>query len=195
MATRTWARGSPRIVTTYAYDNVGAPSSVTYANDGGLTPQVTYAYDRRGRRTQAVCNGTTTTLVYNNAGQQVGETYVGGTLGGLTVTNVYDSFLRRTNNTLLISGGATQASAINTYDNASRLSSMSDGTYSASYSYLANSPLLSQITYKQSTTTRMTTAKQYDYLNRLLSILNGSGLNNGIFSFVTSQMLARLKAN
>jgi len=65
----------PRIVTTYAYDNLGALSSVTYSNDGGITPQATYAYDRRGRRTQGVCNGMTTTMVYNDASSQVGETY------------------------------------------------------------------------------------------------------------------------
>ena len=35
---------------------------------------------------------------------------------------------------------------------------------------LANSPLVSQITFKQSGTTRMTTTKQYDLLNRLTSI-------------------------
>jgi len=30
-------------------------------------------------------------------------------------------------------------------------------------SYLANSPLVSQIAYAQGSTTRMTTSKQYDY--------------------------------
>src|SRR5206468_2173540 len=89
---------------------------------------------------------------------------------GLTITNVFDTTLRRTQNALLLTGGATQTSATFSYDNASRLASVSDGTYSATYTYVANSPLLSQITYKQSTTTRMTTTKQYDKLNRLLSI-------------------------
>src|SRR5271157_465020 len=43
-------------------------------------------------------------------------------------------------------------------------------TQSATYSYLANSPLVGQIVYQRSGTTRMTTPKQYDYLNRLSSI-------------------------
>ena len=38
------------------------------------------------------------------------------------------------------------------------------------YNYLANSPLVSQIVFTNSGTTRMTTTKQYDYLNRLTSI-------------------------
>jgi RHS repeat-associated protein len=56
------------------------------------------------------------------------------------------------------------------YDNASRLANVSDGTNGATYSYLANSSLVGQITFQQSGATRMTTAKQYDYLNRLSSI-------------------------
>ena len=38
------------------------------------------------------------------------------------------------------------------------------------YNYLANSPLVSQIVFTNSGTTRMTTTKQYDYLNRLTQI-------------------------
>ena len=45
----------------------------------------------------------------------------------------------------------------------------------ASYNYLANSPLVSQITYQQNSATRMTTTKQYDYLNRLTQISSAPG--------------------
>jgi len=47
---------------------------------------------------------------------------------------------------------------------------VSDGTNSATYAYLANSPLVGQIAFKQGGTARMTTTKQYDNLNRLTSI-------------------------
>jgi len=50
------------------------------------------------------------------------------------------------------------------------MTNVSDGTYSAAYSYLANSPLISQINFRQSTTSRMTTTKTYDNLNRLTQI-------------------------
>jgi hypothetical protein len=43
-------------------------------------------------------------------------------------------------------------------------------TKTATYTYLANSPLVSQIAFQQSTTTRMTTTKQWDYLNRLQAV-------------------------
>ncbi len=44
----------------------------------------------------------------------------------------------------------------------------------ASYTYLANSPLVSQIVFKTNSTTRMTTTKQYDLLNRLTSLSSAS---------------------
>jgi hypothetical protein len=77
----------------------------------------------------------------------------------LTVTNQYDAYLRRTN-TALLSGATVLCRTTNGYDLASRLASVSDGTNSASYSYLANAPLVGQIVFASNTTTRMTTAKQ-----------------------------------
>ena len=55
----------------------------------------------------------------------------------------------------------------NGYDAASRLSKVSDGTNSATYSYLANSPLVDHIVFARNGTTVMTTSNQFDFLNRL----------------------------
>ncbi|MDX2226219.1 MAG: hypothetical protein SFY92_03860, partial [Verrucomicrobiae bacterium] len=55
-------------------------------------------------------------------------------------------------------------------DHASRLQSISDGTHTATYSYLPNSSLLQQTVLKQGTQTRLTTTRQYDNLNRLTQI-------------------------
>ncbi|MDB6110873.1 MAG: type secretion protein Rhs [Pedosphaera sp.] len=63
----------------------------------------------------------------------------------------------------------------NNFDAASRLASISDRTNSAAYSYLANSPLVQNITFQQNGTTRMTTIKSYDNLNRLTSIGSANG--------------------
>lgn len=52
---------------------------------------------------------------------------------------------------------------------------MTDGVCSATYSYLANSPLVEDIVFKQNATTRMTTTKAYDYVNRLTSIGHADG--------------------
>ena len=42
------------------------------------------------------------------------------------------------------------------------------------HAYLANSPLVQQITFSNSGVLRMTTTKQYDYLNRLTSVASSS---------------------
>jgi YD repeat-containing protein len=109
----------------------------------------------------------TTTFAYNDASELLSETFTGGTLNGLAVTNTYDAYLRRT-----AVGLSTQPSTLTQfgYDTASRLSGVTNGYYSAAYAYLANSPLVSQITFRTNTTTRMTTTKSYDFLNRLTSI-------------------------
>ena len=168
LQTRHWARGTN---TTYAYNTLGELFSTSY--DDGSTPGITNGYDRRGRQT-TITNGTTIcTLAYNDAGQILSESYSGGPLNGLSITNGYDSLLRRTNNVVL-NGGTILSTITNNFDAASRLQTISDGTNYGTYSYLANSPLVSQITFKQNGTTRMTTTKAYDNLNRLTSIASSN---------------------
>jgi RHS repeat-associated protein len=180
LRTRTWARigtSSTRISTTYTYgfnnatanDEHGDLLTVTYANDPQSTPSVTYSYDRRGRNATVARNSITTTLAYNNANQLLSQTNSGGTLNSWWVANTYDSLMRRTN--LQAKAGSTvNANFSYGYDNASRLQTVTDGTNNGIYSYIANSPLVSQITFRSNTLTRMTTSKSYDFLNRLTQI-------------------------
>ena len=131
-----------------------------------------------------------TTLTLDDAGQTLIEAYSGGPLSGWSVTNGYDSFLRRTN-MVVVSNTTQMWSNVFTYNPASRLATVSDGTNSAAYSYLANSPLVSNIVFKQSGTTRMTTTKHYDYLNRLTSI----GTTNASSVTISSSAYAYNSAN
>jgi hypothetical protein len=116
----------------------------------------------------------TTTFAYNDASELLSETFSGGTLNGLAVTNAYDAYLRRT-----AVGLNTQPATLTRfgYDSASRLSGVTNGYYSAAYAYLANSPLVSQITFRSNSVTWMTTTKSYDFLNRLsqISSVGGTG--------------------
>ena len=148
LLTRTWARGNPRISTTYSYNTAGELSGVDYSDS---TPDISYTYDRRGHQATCVQNGMTTTRYFNAAGVQIGESYSGGTLGGLSITNLYDDLLRRTN-IMAKNAGTTLSTAGYAYDNASRLNAVSDNTYSASYTYVDNSPLIGQIDFKQNST-------------------------------------------
>jgi RHS repeat-associated protein len=175
LAKRTWARGT---TTTYLYNTAGDLGTNVYS-DG--TPGVTNAYDRLGRKSSVVSGATTTSFVYDLANDVLSETNSGGTLTGLMVTNQFDSYLRRINMALL-SGSTTLCRSTNGYDTASRLATVSDGTNSATYSYLANSSLVGQIVFASNTMTRMTTSKQYDYLNRLSSI-SSTPTNSFIYEY------------
>ena len=107
------------------------------------------------------------------------------------MTNLYDSLLRRSKLSILNSPSSILASTACGYDAASRLLTVSDGTNSAAYSYLANSPLVGQIVFANNGAMQMTATKTYDNLhpvrygvgraelshgvNRLTEIVNGNG--------------------
>ena len=166
--TRTWARGT---VATYLYNNAGQLSSIDYSD---TTPDISYTHNRLGQRTQITQGGITTTKTYTAAGQLETETYTGGPLHGLSITNSYDTLLRRER--LQLSGTPNvEPESIFGYDDASRLETVSDGNHTATYSYLANSPLVEQIAFDQSGTTRMISTKAHDFANRLTSIGHADG--------------------
>nr|WP_321349288.1 RHS repeat-associated core domain-containing protein [uncultured Methanoregula sp.] len=171
--TRQWVRD---IATNYRYDESGRVKNVDYTDTN--TPPVAYAYDRLGRPSKITQGDSVTERAYGPAGQMLGESYTGGPLDGLTVANAYDAYLRRTNLLARTTapGGKKQADDLPLaatwygYDAASRLQTVSDGQYSAQYHYLANSPLVEQIDYRNGEVLRMTTLKKHDHLNRLESI-------------------------
>ncbi len=178
---RKWARG---VNTSYSYNTAGDLSGADYSDS---TPDVTYSYDRRGRQTTMAAGGVTTTKTYNDAGLLATESYSGGPLNGLSVTNGYDEFLRRTNLATL-NGSTTLTRAAYAYDYASRLDTVTDLIpaipHSAQYTYLANSPLVGQITFATNGTTVMTTIKGYDALNRLTNIVSsGAGFQPVSFAY------------
>jgi RHS repeat-associated protein len=170
---RKWARA---VTTTYTNNAAGDLMAVIYS-DG--TRAVTNTYDRLGRLT-TVQHGSdrTVTLAYNNASRLLSEAYSGGPLTGLTLTNGYDSLLRRTR-----VGVSGQSAAQNdyAYDGASRLLRVTNASDVAEYSYLANSKLFATVTFRRSGTTRMTTTRQYDFLNRLTEIKSAPTGTNSFY--------------
>src|SRR4030095_8479458 len=124
-------------------------------------------YDRRGRLFTVFQATNVTQLRYGDGGELVSESR-----NGYTVTNRYDALDRRTNQVFMI-GTTPQVTNVFAYDQSNgRLTNVSEGVVSAGYDYLANSELINQITFRSNSTTRMVTTKQYDLLNRLLSISN-----------------------
>ncbi|HWV99695.1 MAG TPA: RHS repeat-associated core domain-containing protein [Candidatus Acidoferrum sp.] len=195
LLTRSWARTNSigqRVLTTYTYgfndgnanDDHGNLVGVTYSNDPQNTAALVYTYDRRGRQSTITQGSATATDSFDNANDLLTENYSGGTLAGLAVTNGYDTLMRRTNLVLLSPQSAVLGSAAYVYDAASRLQTVSDpNNNSATYGYLANSALIGQITFKQGATTRMTTIKTYDLLNRLTQISSVSSVVSFGYSY------------
>ncbi len=121
LQTRAWVRGT---TTSYAYDNAGVVTNILYSDS---TPAVTNVYNRLGQLASVTCNGMTDTLTYNLASQLLTESFSGGPLNGLSVTNGYDNYLCRNQLSLLSPSSQLLASAAYGYDAASRLSTASDG--------------------------------------------------------------------
>jgi RHS repeat-associated protein len=163
LATRLWARG---ITTRYTNNAAGDLVGIGYSDS---TASVVYNVDRLGRRTNIVDAAGSRFLTLHESGLILTETNSSGLLAGLNVTNGFDTYLRRT--TLAFrTNGSLQFTHSYSFDGASRMTNVSDGTYSAGYTYLANSPLIRQIAFQNAGTTKMTTSKTYDFLNRLSQI-------------------------
>ena len=178
---RAWARG---IVTSYGHNDAGDLTVLTYSD---LTPSVSMVYDRRGRRV-AVTNGIDVcTYTYNAAGQLLTESFP---TSDVIVTNTYDSLLRRSS-----LRGATVSVAYS-YDSASRLSAVTNDIYTATYTYLPNSPLVNNIVFAASGITKMTITKSYDNVNRLTSISssapNAFGVSSHSYSYNTANQRTRV---
>jgi RHS repeat-associated protein len=175
LLTRVWRRG---ITTTYGYNNAGDQSSISYSDS---TPGVTFTYDRRGRKAGVSCNSLDTALTWNDADQQLTESYsLGSILSLLSMNSTYDNNLRRT--TLEAKQNTTSLQSVGyAYDYAGRMGTVTDNSassYTANYAYHANSMLVSNIDFKHGTTNILVTAKTFDLLNRLTAISSvASGAN------------------
>jgi YD repeat-containing protein len=56
------------------------------------------------------------------------------------------------------------------------LEGVTNGSYRAACTYLANAPLVSQNSFRSNTVTRMTTTRSYDFLNRMTDIASRIGV-------------------
>ncbi len=190
LQTRTWQRG---VTTTYAYDPAGQLLSVDYSD---TTQDIAYVYDRLGRRQSTIDAAGLTSYAYLDGANNLvtsmtvtpGSTVSGtpgssDTLTGTQLSYAYDAQLRRqsvTASRLVNSVMTSYHTTGYTYDAASRLSTVTDGTNFATYNYLANSGnMIDNVVYavdtnltdgQQLPTTNMfTTTKTYDQLGRFVS--------------------------
>ncbi|MBL9215485.1 MAG: type IV secretion protein Rhs, partial [Opitutaceae bacterium] len=109
----------------------------------------------------------TRTLSYHATGQLEDEVYTAGLLDNHSVERSFDGTHR-----LSAISVPTIYTAGYSYDGASRLDTVTSGANTATYAYVTNSSLVDSVTFKQSSTTRLTTTKVHDKLNRITSITN-----------------------
>jgi RHS repeat-associated protein len=163
LLTRTWAR-TPLITTTYGYNTAGDLQATDYSDS---TPDVAITYDRAGRSKTITDGSGSRNLSYHASGQLEDEIYTSGLLNGFVVDRSFDSIHR-------LSGVSVPSvsSVVYAYDAASRLATVTTVQNTATYGYVVNSPLAESVTFKNNGTTRLTTTKTYDKLNRLSAIGN-----------------------
>jgi RHS repeat-associated protein len=182
LAGLTWARGT---TVAYGHNNAGELVSVDYS-DG--TPDVTYAYNRVGQQAGLTDGFGGVQRTYHESGRLLTEQYTNGVLAGIVRTNEYDSLLRRSGLTVK-TNATTLYRATYSYDAASRYQTISDGTNSATYSYVTNANLVNDVIFKQNGTARMTTTRQYDGLDRLTNLVSAT------VSFTSSSAYVYNEAN
>lgn len=161
LLSRTWKRG---VTTSYSYTTGGDLEKIDYSD---TTPDVTYEYDRRGRRVTAVCNGVTSRWTYNDANLVLTESYSGGTLSALSMSWAYDNKLRLSTVTAK-NGSSVIGSAGYGYDAAGRLGTVIEGAFRADYRYEPGSGLLSTVAMTNNGTgVGLVTGRVYDGLGRV----------------------------
>ena len=160
--TRNTGRGVTR---TYAYDWGGRLTGVDYSD---ATPDVTYTLNRLGQVTGIIDGIGTRTLSVATDGRQLSESHDSGLMSGASITSGYDALFRR--ETSSTSTGGPTFDVTWGYDGASRLSTVTSGSETATYTYAANSGLITGLATVRGGTPRLTTTTSYDALERLTSI-------------------------
>ena len=173
--TKTNARN---IVTDYGYNSAGDVQSITYSD--GTTPDVTFTHRRTGDIYTVAHSGSTYTYDYGLPGEWEKTTISGGILDGAIIDPGYDTFHQRS--TLAVNpghGAATVSQSWGYETGSSRLETVSQGGYSATYSYDPNSSLIATTSFASGGQNRHTETRVYDQLNRLRSVahLSSAALN------------------
>lgn len=154
LLTRSWARlvETNPLVTTYGYNsNTGELTTVDYSDS---TPDITYTYNRLGQQKTVTDAVGTRTFAYNDALQPLTETITG--LYSKVITRSYEGtgMIGRYKG---IDVKDTPVDAIHYdvdygYDTMGRFSTVTNGSDVYTYNYLANSNLVSSITYPNTIT-------------------------------------------
>jgi len=146
LASRTWSRvnGTNSLVTSYSYSDSGDLSAIDYSDS---TPDISFTYDRLGRQKTASSSISDHTFAYN--GLLLDTETIVSSAGTNIIDRSYDGYGRSTGFAL-----DSDYSVAYGYDSLGRFSQISNVQFQVSYSYLANSDLISTIANGDIQTTR-----------------------------------------
>ena len=167
LLTRNTGRGVTR---TYSYDLGGRLTGADYSDS---TPDVTYTLNRLGQVTGISDGIGTRAIGVATDGRLLSETHDSGLMSGASMTTSYDALLRR--ETFSTNTGGPVFGVTWGYDGASRLSTVTLGTETTTYTYAADSGLVTGLATVRGSTPRLTTTSSYDALERLTSISSSNG--------------------
>jgi RHS repeat-associated protein len=166
---RFWARGAS---STNIYALNGELVAISYSDGTSVlfTNQDFQTLNRIGKPSVVIDASGTNFLAYDHAERLVSSTCTAGLLAGITVTNHFNPVYGR--DALKVIGPSWALTNGYGYDAYGRMSVVSNGIYSATYAYLANSDLLQTTTSKSNTTTVLTATRTWETGPRLRSIAN-----------------------
>ena len=143
LLTRAWARASGSVTTTYNYDPQTA--ELTLIDYADSTPDISFSYDRLGRKTSVTDGLGERTFSYTPTLQLDSEVIVGGAYAA-TLTRQYDTLVPGRPNGIILDSDYQVTYG---FDELGRFDNLSwqQGTQSGSsqYGYLANSNLLESV--------------------------------------------------
>ncbi len=169
LLTRAWARG---ITTTYAYDDIGRPTGITYSD---ATPAVVLAYNRLGQTTSITDAGGQRVQTHAPDGRLLTVQHPSGILEDVSLTHSHDALLRRAALEVNGPGAIPLHQSAYGYDSAGRLQTVSSGPDAAAYDYLPNSSLIGSLTRQRAGGPAIAAAHVLDALGGLQEISTSVG--------------------
>ncbi len=158
------------VMRTYSYDQGGRLTGIDYSD---TTPDVTCTLNCLGQVTAITDGIGSRTRSVATDGRLLSEHHDSGLLSGSSMTTDYDALLRR--ETFSTNTGGPVFDVTWGYDGASRLSTVTSGSETTTYTYAANSGLVTGLATTRGGTPRLTVTSSYDALERLTSIISSNG--------------------
>ena len=177
LQSRVWQRG---ITTSYGYNTAGELTSTTYS-DG--TPPISIGYDRLGRQASISDDSGTRLFAYTEFSGIEEMEISGGSHSDIILERQYDD-LNRLEQQRVYHRALGDIQSVNfSYDDASRLATVSDGSHSARYHYHPDNGLVQTLSYNSGSDNVLSLNTSFDALKRITGKTNQVG-NNTISSYL-----------